>query len=97
MPYRSAKHTLSTHRWEVSWADTVDSNLQVPTSKFGRLHLGQGDGGCLASVIIELAALRGDRHPGNGREVDNVSGFRESTYVCGRRQEGEKGKGGKVV
>lgn len=97
MPYRSAKHTHSTHRWEVSWADTVHSNLQIPTRKFGRLHLGQGDCGRFASVIIELSALRSDGHAGNGRKVDDVSGFREPTYVCGRRQEGEKGESGEVV
>jgi len=57
MPYMSVKHRVPTYGREVSWADTIDSNLQVPTGKFGRLHLGQRDGGSFACIIVELPAL----------------------------------------
>jgi hypothetical protein len=97
MPCRSARSTLSTHRWEVSRADTVDPNLQVSAGKLGRLHLGQRDGGRFAGVVVELPTLRSNSHAGHGREVDDIPGFRESAYICGCRKEWEKGKSREVV
>lgn len=86
-----------THRREVSRANAVDPDTQIPPGELCGKLVTERDGGSLARVVVELTTLRGLCDTRDGGEVDDVSGLGGSAHSLGRGEQGEEGERGEVV